>query len=123
MDITLTISNVDFSPKLSTYHVTHEVTAQQMVTTMDGTEHSASWRRPVVEFSMWPLTDAQCNQYYAALSRMEVTVAYTDPYLNANRTVVMRVASSLDAVFGLRSCDGNRYYKGGTIKLRSKTIL
>lgn len=122
-DITLTFNGVDLSGYLSTYAVTHEVETADSVVALDGTEYVATRRRPVVSFSFLPITDAQAATIYAALSDIVASATYTDPNSNSDVTATMRVASNIDKVFCLKSTDGNRYYKGGTITLRQRTVL
>lgn len=123
IDITFSINGTDYSGLLSTYNVTHEVEVKESVTTIDGTEYTASYRRPVVIFSLIPLSDEQTADLYTDLSQIIVEVTYTDPYLGREATAIMRVASSLDSQFGIKSINGNRYYKGGEITLRQRTVL
>lgn len=122
IDVTLTFNGYDFSPLLSTYRCYHSMEVSESVVTIDGTEYVASNARPVVEFSLIPLSDAQSEIVYQALSAITANATYTDPY-RGESAGVMRVSSSLDATFGLRSIDGNRYYKGGVIVLRQRTVI
>lgn len=123
IDVTLLIGTMDLSDLLSTYNVDYEVEYQQLMTALDGTEHGAPRYRPVVRFSLIPLTDAQSALLYTALSSMSSNVTYTDTFRNTNITADMRVDGNLQSKFGLRSIDGNRYYKGGTITLRQRTVI
>ena len=120
MDVTLTFNGFDFSPKLSTYHVAYEVGYRKTVAALDGTEYVGNpTKRPIVTFTLFPATDEQEQAYYDALSVMIGLCTFTDPYAdNASRTLRMRLTSNLESAFGLRSVDGNRYYKGGQIVLR-----
>lgn len=118
LDVTLTIGGVDFSNWLSTYTVTREISYNKVITTLDGIEHPYPGTvRPVIDFSFLPLSDEKAAEYYNVLSQLIVPVAYTDPY-TGEQGGTMRVTSNLEAAFGLRSVDGNRYYKGGTVQLR-----
>lgn len=125
IDVTFTIGSTDYHSLLSTYNVTHKVETRASVVTMDGTEHYALQRRPVITFSLIPLTDDQTKSLYDLLSAGEVSVTYTDPYtytaVTPSRTGVFRVASDLSSVFGVKSND--RYYKGGEITLQQRTVL
>ena len=123
IDVTFKMNGTDYSTLLSTYKVTHEVETRESVTTIDGTEYVAVFRRPTVTFSLIPMTDSQINALYDILSNIQITVTYTDPNLGQDATAVMRLATSLETVFGLRSIDGNRYYKGNSIILRQRTVL
>lgn len=127
IDVSFTLGSTDYHTLLSTYSVTHEVETRASVTTMDGTEHVAIQRRPVISFSLIPLTDAQSKALYDLLSAGVLNVTYTDPYTytttNQTRTASFRVASNLNSVFGLKSVDGSRYYKGGDIVLRQRAVL
>ena len=122
IDVTFKINNTDYSSLLSKYSVEYSVEKVKSVTTMDGTEHVTARKRPVVSFSLIPLTDAQCATLYTALSSLNVTVKFTDPNYGV-RESTMRVTSSIKNTFGLKSTNGNRYYKGGTITLRQTTVV
>ena len=67
-----------------------------------------------------PLTDAQTEELYEELSKNVLETTYTSSFANADVTGDCRLISNLDSIFGLRSIDGNRYYKGGTITLRRR---
>lgn len=123
IDITLQIGELDLSSLLSTYEVQHEVEYQRLMTSLDGTERGAPRYRPVINFSLIPITDAQAAQLYSAIRGINADVTYTDTFRNEDVTANMRVTSNLQAVFGLRSIDGNRYYKGGVITLRQRTVI
>ena len=127
INVTFTIGTTDYHTLLSTYNVIHKVETRASVLTMDGTEHYALQRRPVITFSLIPLTDTQTKSLYDLLSAGHVSVTYTDPYVYTNSvqsvTATFRVASDLNSVFGLSSVDGSRYYKGGEITLQQRTVL
>ena len=125
MDVTLKINGRDFSARLSTYRVEQEITYPDMLTTMDGTEHyGKQYRRDVIYFSLFPFDDDTANQDYDVLSDSSLSVNYTNPQAeNAERLYKdMKLYSNLSAVFGLRSVNGKRYYKGGEIALRATMI-
>ena len=123
IDVTFKINGVDYSSLLSTYKVTHEVEYPTTITAIDGTEYGYARRRPTVSFSLLPLTDQQSAELYSNMLSMNVLCQYTDPYLGTVTTASMRVITSLESAFGLRSIDGNRYYKGRVITLRQRTVL
>lgn len=117
--ITLTFDGVNFAPALSTYRVAYETNYRKTVTALDGTEYFGNGtRRPIVTFSLFPMTDAQAKTYYGALKAMVSNCAYTDPATNAVRTARMRVTSNLEYLFCHKAVDDNLYYKGGQIELR-----
>ena len=125
MDVTLKINGRDFSTRLSTYRVEQEITYPDMMTTMDGTEHYGNpYRRDVIYFSLLPFDDDTANQDYAVLSDSSLSVNYTNPHAdNAEKLYKeMKLYSNLSAVFGLRSVNGKRYYKGGEIALRATMV-
>ena len=68
--------------------------------------------------------DDTANQDYAVLSDSSLSVNYTNPQAeNAERLYKdMKLYSNLSSVFGLRSANGKRYYKGGEIALRSTMV-
>lgn len=123
IDITLKIGELDLSGLLSTYSVYYEVEYQSVMTALDGTEYGSPRYRPVINFSLIPITDEQAEELYSALEEIDSNVTYTDTFRNTDITANVRITSNLQAVFGLRSIDGNRYYKGGTITLRSRTVI
>ncbi len=122
IDVTLSFNEYDLHGLLSTYEVTHNFEVADSMTALDGTEYSSIRRRPVIQFSLIPLSDAQATAVYNILSSVSGVVDYTDPHLG-ERSALVRVASDLSEAFGIRSVDGNRYYKGGKIVLRSNTVL
>lgn len=123
IDVTFRLNNVDYSGLLSTYKVSHEIEYPVLMTAIDGTEHGFARQRPVVTVSFIPLTDTQTASLYATISSMDVSCTYTDPYSGTTTSGYMRVVTNLESVFGLSSIDGNRYYKGGEIMLRQRTVL
>lgn len=123
IDVTLRLNGTDISGLLSTFNVTHQVEVREIMTSLDGTEHYATIRRPEISFSLIPLSDEQTADLYNILSEITIPVVYTDPYLGNEAFGNMRVVSGLESTFGLRSIDGNRYYKGGTIVLRQRTAI
>ena len=123
IDVTFSINENDLSRKLSTYSVKYEQEEYLRVTTLDGTEHVRNRLRPTVSVSFIPMTDTEAAALFSMLSQTSVVVTYTDPYQNGVRTASMTATGDFEAAFGLRSIDGNRYYKGGTITLRQRTVL
>ena len=123
IDVTFKMNNMDFSGLLSTYKVTQEVEYRATMTAIDGTEYGWARCRPSVTFSLIPLTDEQTAELYAIIHSMDVICQYTNPYNGSTSTAQMRVMTSLESVFGLRSIDGNRYYKGAEITLRQRTVV
>ena len=122
MDVMLEINGRDFSSRLSTYRVEQEVTYPDMLTTMDGTEHYGKpYKRDVIYFTILPFDDDTANQDYMVLADTSLTVNYTNPQAKDSEKLYkpMKLYSNLSAVFGLRSVNGKRYYKGGEIALRS----
>lgn len=120
MEIILTVNGLDLHRRLSTYRLAREVSYSRVVTTLDHVEHPApAIRRPVITFSLLPMTEQECGELYDALSGREIITAYTDPFQDAVVTKRMRLDSDLEAVFALLSVDGKRRYKGGEIQLRA----
>lgn len=122
IDVTFTINNVDFSSKLSTYRVDYEYDNTNMVTAIDGTEH---YGRPIVRpqiiFSLRPLTDDETAALFSAITGTN-RVVFTDPPTGTVSTRYMRFIGNITSAFGLRSVDGNRYYKGEEMTLRSVSV-
>lgn len=123
IDITFKLNGTDYSSFLSTYTVSYETEYENVITTLNGTEYGVPRYRPVLTVSFIPLTEAQSAALYTVLNTGTVTVLYTDTYKNTNRTASMRVTSNLESQFGLSSINGNRYYKGGSIILRQRTVI
>ena len=48
IDVTFVIDGVDCSPYLSNYTVSHSIEQRETITTMDGTEYTATHIRPVI---------------------------------------------------------------------------
>lgn len=123
MDVTLTYNSTDFSPALSKYEVNMEIEYGKTIKTLDHVEHAApAIFRPVITFSLKPLSDATANTFYTALRTSIGNATYTGAD-GIDRTAQFRVMSDLSATFGLRSVDGNRYWKGGEIVLRATSPM
>jgi hypothetical protein len=119
MDVTLTINGYDAHKRLSTYNVTEEVTYRKVITALDDTEYPyPAKNRPIITFSMWPLTDEESAKLYNALSGLTFTATFTNQHKNQDETRRVRVVSNLESAFALKSVDGKRRYKGGEIQLR-----
>ena len=120
MDITLVLNNRDFSSRVTKYSVTKELIAQKVVTTLDYVEHVPIKRfRNVIRFTLMPMSDETVADDYTALSAGTFTALYSDPHSDSLRTQTVHLVTDLDAVFGIKSVDGNRYYKGQEIVLRA----
>lgn len=125
MDVTLTINGRDFSSRLTQYSVEQEVTYPDIVTTIDGTEHYGKpHKRDIINFRLMMFDDNQAQEDYEALTASTLLVTYTNPQVQNQLKVerVMKVTSNLTAVFGIRSWNGLRYYRGGDIMLRSVMV-
>lgn len=117
MDITLTIDGLDLSGRVSSYSVTRDVSYNKVITTLDNVEHPYPGAvRPIINFSLLPGTDEQDAELYELLEKLIYSVTYTEKGVDVTRK--MRLTSSLESVFLLRSVDGNRRYKNGAIQLR-----
>ncbi len=123
IDVRFTLDGVDYSSDLSKYAVLHEIEQRTIMTTIDGTEYTTTQIRPTIVFSLDPLSDEQSESLYSILSRNNIEVTYTDPYIGDEQFAVMRVTSELNSSFIIRSTNGNRYYKGNSITLRSRTVI
>ena len=120
MDVTLVLNGVDFSGRISKYRVTHELISPKVVTTADNVEHLTLKRfRTVIRFSLTPISVEVAENDYDTLSEGVFTATYTDPYAGGDREQTVHLVTNLDAAFGLRSVDGNRYYKGGELEIRA----
>lgn len=121
MDVTFKIGTLDLHSVLSTYNVRREVSYQDTITTLDNVEHVfPNHPRTIIEFELFPLTDLTATELYDNLSALIVSVTFSDPYSNAVISgKTMYVNSDFEAEFGLKSINGNRYYKGGSIELRA----
>lgn len=123
IDVTFTINSHNWSGKLSDYDVTNAVEVADMMTAIDGTEYAISRVRPIIRASFMPLSDEESAALYEDLSDNLVDIVYSNPHTDEDdKFGEFRVASDISATFGLRSINGNRYYKGGTIVFRRKTV-
>lgn len=112
MDVTLTANGRDFHARLSSYEAQLIPEYDTIIRTRDGKEHYGRLRhRLEVSFMLIPYTDEAAEDDYTALSAIAYNVTATVPELGGDVTRLMRCTSNLDSVFGLRSIDGNRYYK------------
>lgn len=119
MDVTLILNGTDYSSKLLSFRVRWEVTYGRVVTALNKREYSAlGHKRPIIDFSLYPMTDEESAALYSDMSKFEFSAVFTDPYSNADITRVVRLVSDLESIFALRSVDGKRRYKGGSIQLR-----
>lgn len=127
--LTLIINGRDFSSRISTYRVSYEVTYKKVTTTLSGKEIVTRKRmRPIITFTLLPYTDATAKDDYDVLKSPTLTVKFTDPdaaVVNGDNTLTktMRVTGNLEHTFGLDSINGNRYYKGRAITLRSNEVV
>lgn len=112
MNVTLVANGVNFSSRLSSFSARLIPEYGTVVQTLDGKEHIGRRRsRLEIVFSLIPFTDAQSATDYNALKAISFSVTVTVPELGGAVTRTMRCTSNLDAIFGLSSVDGNRYYK------------
>ena len=119
MDITLIVNGLDLSSNLSTYSVTEEVTYRKVITTLDDVEHPyPGSKRTTITFSLFPLTDDESAELYSTLSDLMFDATYTNQYKGFDETKRVRLTTSLESAFALKSVDGKRRYKGGEIQLR-----
>jgi hypothetical protein len=117
MDIKLVANGYDLSQKLSTYEAHMEVTYKKVLTMLDGSERPfPAASRPVVTFSLLPLTDQESEEIYNALKSMVFSATFE--VNGTQRTADVRVVSNLGSTFLLTSVDGKRRYRGGEIVLR-----
>lgn len=119
MDITLIVNGLDLHEKLSTYNVTEEVSYRKVITTLDDVEHPyPGTKKTVISFSLFPLTDEESSDLYDALSALIFSATFTNQHKNTDETKRVRLTTNLDSTFALKSIDGKRRYKGGSIQLR-----
>lgn len=123
LDITLEFGGKSWGDLLSTYDVQEEISLARLITTLSRKEIQRGKKlRAGISFQLVPLTQEQTGELYEALTDGEtITVTYTNPHTDSDETAVFRLVSNLTSVFGMRSVDGNRYYKGGEITLRAVT--
>lgn len=118
MEVTLILNGLDLSNKLSTYNVAQEISYRKVITTLDNVEHAyRGVMRPIVTFSLLPLTDDEYTSLYNKVQNHVFEVTYTDR--GREYTKQMRIVSNLDAQFLLMSVDGKRRWKSGAIQLRA----
>lgn len=116
MDVKLIANGVDLSKRLSTYDAYMEVT-QKVITMLNESERPyPAVMRPVVKFSLLPMTDAESTALYNTLSA--IVFRATFEISGKEMTADMRVVGNLGDKFLLTSFDGQRRYKGVEIVLR-----
>ena len=64
------------------------------------------------------MTDDESAALYSALSALMFDATYTNQYKGVDETKRVRLMTSLESAFALKSVDGKRRYKGGEIQLR-----
>ena len=117
IDVTLTIDGVSLSDRLSTYSYSKETNYRAVITTLDNVEHPyPGGQKPIIAFSLLPGTDEQDSELYDVLSKMICEVTYTEAGVDVTRR--MRLVTSLDSTFLLKSVDGKRRYRNGIIRMR-----
>lgn len=120
MDVTLIVNGLDLSKQLSTYNVTEEVSYRKVVTTMDEKEHAyPGVKRPVVTFSLLPMTDRESTTLFNSLYDLIFNATFTNQHSGIDETRRVRLTSNLDSAFLLLSVDGKRRYRGGEIQMRA----
>lgn len=116
MEIKLIANGYDFSGKLSTYEAYMEVT-QKVLSMLDDSERPyPAVLRPIVRFSLLPLTDEESTEVYNVLK--DIVFSATFDINGTEMTAEMRVVTNLGGKFLLKSSDGKRRYRGGEIMLR-----
>lgn len=124
MGITLIINGVDFSGRVLTYAVRKEITYGKTYTSVSGREFVRRKRiRPIVSFTLMPHDDEQAQEDYDVFKAGTLTATFTDPDSETTLTKEVRLMTNLEHTFLLDSINGKRYYKGGTIQLRSTTVV
>lgn len=117
MNVKLITNGYDLSSKLSTYEAHMEVTYKKVLTMLDDSERPyPATSRPVVTFSLLPLTDEESKEIYNSLKSIVFTATFE--VNSTQRTADVRVVSNLGSTFLLTSVDGKRRYRGGEIVLR-----
>lgn len=117
MDITWIINGTNFGDKLSTYRVDKEIAYQDVITTMDGTEHPVGkTSRTILRFSLLPMTEFESKELENVFRSMVFDVTY--PQNDGTKTETFRLDSDLNSIFLLKSIDGKRRYRGDEIVLR-----
>ena len=116
MDVKLIANGAELSNRLSTYDAYMEV-SQKVLTLMNDMERPyRSTMRPVVKFSLLPMTDVEATNIYNMLKGIVFPVTFE--ISGQVMTADMRVIGNLGDKFLLTSCDGKRRYKGAEITLR-----
>lgn len=119
MDITLKVNGLDLSGKLSTYSTAKKVSYSEIVTGLDNTEYPfPGVTKTEITFSLFPMTDEESAELYSAICGLVFQATYTDQMGGGDVAKRVRVASDLESAFLLKSIDGKRRYKGGSIVLR-----
>lgn len=111
--VKLVFGGVELTSVLSTYRVTYEQSVRKTVVSLDGTVYRGNvTRRPVIAFSLQPMTKEQARQYYDILKVPTASCTYIDPATNAERTARFYVDSDIEYDF-THIFDGTAYFRGG----------
>lgn len=117
--ITLVVNGLDLSKKISTYHTGKMVSYTDVLSALDGTEYPfPAATKTDITFSLLPMDDAESAALYSAIAPLIFEATYTDQHSGSESVGRVRVTSSIESAFLLKSVDGKRRYKGSAITLR-----
>lgn len=122
MKILLIINGQDFAPITAQYALTHEVTYDRVIQTMDGAEHPVGRAtRDIIELELF-LTFEGLREDYKALTAEPLIIEYDDPDKGAQKKV-FRLDSDLSQAFQMHSAVFHtNIYKSGPIRLRALEV-
>ena len=120
IDVELTISGRYFTPILTYYKITEEIKYKQKVETQDGVEHYFGRTcRDVLTLKLASHTDFS-QEDYMALKAEPLIVKYDKGGEILEKK--FNLDCDLESRFLLLSCDGQRRYMGGEIRLRAVEV-
>lgn len=118
IDVVFTVNGHDFSKSLSTYQITQEIKYSQVITTMDGTEHTiGETRRDIILFTLLPGLEND-YEFYEAMMERPLIVEYSTKDRMVQKGE-FRLDCNLNEIYLLKNCNGDIYYNGSQIKFRA----
>ncbi len=119
--LTWIVNGLDLSKKISTYLVRKVPAVDEVLTSINGTEHSFYGETQTeIVVSFLPMTEDEATAAYNAMWNGKFTVSYTDTYEGGiTVTKKFRNIGNLEATFLLKSTDGRRRYSGAPVQVRT----
>lgn len=119
-DMTLTVGGVDLTPYIASGGLKwqrNDVESQYAGRTLDGKMHRGRVAiKARLDVSCRPLTAAELSTVLTAIQPETVSVTYTNPQTNTNRTATF-YSNNVPASFLIVGSDGTEYWNGVSFPL------